>query len=169
MNEEAVPRTTREYVAEAMGKAAALGTAGAMRLMATTLRSNAELQVAQARSLEDLATAIEEGREEIPAAPVRLMVVPEQPVAEEDVPDLVDTLTTDAGGGFVRAIDGGPVDPGMREWLDLFDDRIYGSDHFLDAVNEAAARELPLTEDTARLVAARARELHEATTRGSGE
>jgi hypothetical protein len=55
-----------------------------------------------------------------------------------------------------------PAGAPMLAWLDLFDDRIRAQETFVAAVNEAAENSLPLTEDTARIVAARARELAEA-------
>jgi hypothetical protein len=50
----------------------------------------------------------------------------------------------------------------MASWLDLFDDRIRTLPTFVQAVNEAAENDRPANEDTARIVAARARELAEA-------
>jgi hypothetical protein len=58
----------------------------------------------------------------------------------------------------------GPGDP-MLAFFDLFDDRIRSLPTFADAVNEAAENDRPVNEDTARIVAARARELAE--TKGS--
>lgn len=56
----------------------------------------------------------------------------------------------------------------MAEWLDLFDDRISGDPHFAAAVNEAAEAGRPTTEETAKLVADRVRELAAASERGGG-
>lgn len=56
----------------------------------------------------------------------------------------------------------------MAEWVDLFDDRISGDAHFAAAVNEAAEAGRPTTEETAKLVADRVRELAAASERSGG-
>lgn len=143
--------------------------AASLRFQATSARSLGDLLHAQARTLEDTADRIQRGEEEPPDAPVRLQVVREEAVEEEpeepEGPGPVFELTKDSDDRFVLTRDGQPPDQAQLEWLDLFDDRIRGQAQFLAAVNEAAERELPLDEDTARLVAARTRELAEAAAR----
>lgn len=144
--------------------------AGALRMIATTLRSQAELLQVQARTLDDTAEATEAGLAPLPDRPVRLQVVdwegPEMPAdadvePEDEEPAPVESITKDADGVFVLARDGGPVGAGMAEWLDRFDDRVRALDEFEEAVDEAAAAGLPLDEDTALKVGRRARELFE--------
>lgn len=57
--------------------------------------------------------------------------------------------------------------PEMVEWLDKFDDRIEGSPHFVQAVNEAAANEMIADDVSARIVAQRVQELTEQAARAA--
>jgi hypothetical protein len=136
-------------------EAAKLGSAAAIRMTATMLRSQAEFLTMQARTFEGIADDFEKGRVPLPkAAPELRMVMHDEPIDadREDVP-----------AGYVEA--GGDGQEGlsetMRGFLDLFDDRLRRSPYFWPAVNEAAAAERRADEDTARLVADRIRELAE--------
>lgn len=63
--------------------------------------------------------------------------------------------------GFVMLEENIETPPEMQKWLDLFDDRISGSSHFVRAVNEAAAAGMFADEVSARLVGQRVAELQE--------
>lgn len=139
------------------------GVASAVRLQAAALRSSASLMASEARTLEDTADAIEAGRMDPPARAVQLAVVPLEDDAPEE-PDEPDTLQTLMAGSFGNAAtleprDADELSPAMAEWLDRFDDRLRMSPRFVDAVNEAADADRVANEDTARMVAARVREL----------
>lgn len=154
----------RDLVSEAVSRAARLGTAGALRMQAVTLRSLAETQLAMARTLDDQAEAIEAGSEPVPSGGERLRIVRE-PVdepddeREEETPGVAQPVAR-AGAAFVGP-EGEGLSPAMIEWLDQFDDRIAGHPAFVAAVNELAEEGRELTPDAARLVAARVRELAE--------
>lgn len=64
--------------------------------------------------------------------------------------------------GVLQPVEGDGFSPEMGAWLDMFDDRIEGSPHFVEAVNEAAANEMVADEVAGRLVAQRVHELREA-------
>lgn len=151
-------RVVMAEVVDSARRAAAAGAAAAMRMQATSLRSTAELFVSQARTLDAFADDVEAGRADLPRMPVRLSVVPlddapEVPVVDEpDVPEgTLCALVVD------ELFEG--LSSEMIEWIDLFDDRLRESPFFVEAVNEAADAGCVLGEDTARVVAARIREL----------
>jgi len=132
--------------------------AGALRMQATTLRTQADLAVSMARTLDAQADAIEAGREPLPTSPVRMVVVPEEP--EEDVepernPLLVMPVKLGSYGtvdGVLLPRDGDEFTPAMVEFLGLFDDRLRMSPYFVQAINEAADEVWWAGSDAARWV-----------------
>lgn len=77
---------------------------------------------------------------------------------DDDEPPALQAVEAVEGGG-VKPLGSEVFDEPMLKWLDIFDDRIGGSEHFVEAVNEAVEAGRPATEATAQLVAERVHEL----------
>lgn len=149
-----------------IARAARAAAAGAIRMQATVLRSSAERCTSQARTLDDHADAIEDGRADPPGMPVRLAVVEDGDRVEPDPESeqAVQAIDVEVFGSaeILRPLGAEKFDPRMHAWLDLFDDRLRGSKHFPAAVNEAADAGRIVSGDTARLVGQRVREMEDA-------
>lgn len=157
---------------------------GARRSCAGAIRVVAHLERDQAAQLAllELAEGVQAGNLPIPGGELRAVLVPEeaadgyldtlaeqerepegQPGEEqEEKKPLRRLVTGDVGEVYM---DDGHGQPGsgwhlyMAEWVDLFDDRLRNSPHFVTAVNEAVEEGRPADQDTARMVADRVREL----------
>jgi hypothetical protein len=163
-----------ERIGELIDGQARMMFAAALRMQAVSLRSQAELLTAQAETLDATAREVEEGRRELPARPVRMVLVEDEAggdeaAAEEDAERHAARVQRVQVGTFgthrviepTDAAVGGEFTEAMRAWLAEFDDRIRMMDGFVDAVNEAAEAGRAADLDTARLVAERARELRD--------
>lgn len=143
--------------------------AGALRMQASSLRTQADLAAAMARTLDAQAEAIEDGREPLPQQPVRMAVVPDAPEEEvvepERDPLLVMPVKLGSYGTSDAVLLPRDVDeftPAMLEFLGLFDDRLRMSPHFVQAVNEAADEPWLTGRDAARWVQSRVYDLRDA-------
>lgn len=152
------------------------GFAGALRMQAMVLRTQADLSASMARTLDAQADAIEDGREELPVRPVRMTVVQDDPEPEEVEPErdplLVMPVKLGSFGGDDNVLLPRDVDtftPAMLEFLQLFDDRLRMSPHFVQAVNEAADEVWWAGRDAARWVQQRVYVLHGETAKGGGD
>lgn len=164
---------------------------GARRSCAGAIRVVAHLERDQAAQLAllELAEGVQAGNVPIPGGELRAVLVPEEAaeqyldVLAEQARSPVASGREDEGedAGEARAVlklgqredgkiymageDGRPLNGWhvyMADWVDLFDDRLRRSPHFVAAVNEAAEGGRLANDDTARLVAERIRELSEA-------
>lgn len=164
-----------EAIDERIARGVSIAAASAVRVLAATMRSQAELAASQARTLDDLADDIESGRAEPPASAVKLAVVPVEGEAadkEEEQPVPIARVTPSRMGNAELLFpedDSGLFEKEMKGWLDLFADRIKMSPFFVEAVNEAADNGLPATMNSARLVADHVAELTEMSRRSEGD
>lgn len=152
--------------------------AGAMRVVAHLERDQA-VQLA----LLELADGVQAGNVPIPGGELRAVLVPEEAaegyldeLAERERPSISDDepereapalWALEADGDAVYVVD--PVagsrlpvfPPHMGIFIEQFDDRLRSSEHFIPAMNEAAAAGRRADHETARMVADRVRELAE--------
>lgn len=148
-----------------------LGVASAMRMNASALRTQGDLLLGVARTIEDSADRIEKGLEDPPGRPVRMVAVPDGPEAApkaEREPGMIEPIYVDVAsmGGVFLPAEAEMFSEAMLAFLELFDDRLRLSPHFTRAVNEAAEYKVPATEGGARVVAARVEELTQLDAQG---
>jgi hypothetical protein len=144
--------------------------AGSLRMQAMTLRSQADLSMSMARTLDAQADAIDDGSAPVPIRPVALAVVPlepEAPAEPEPEPGLLQAIEAAEFGsaGIFVPVTWDEFTPEMAAFFDLFDDRLKMSPHFVTAVNEAERAGRRIEHETAELIAARVAELRDAAAR----
>jgi hypothetical protein len=161
----AEPDLKAEIGASAAGSVLARATAIVYRLQAATLRQRAQTDAAQADALERAADRVERGEDGPPpeGQTLRLVVGMEQDDEEARPPTITPLRASKPGADgedpvFV-VIDGRPMDGEMAAWVDTFDPRFSHSPFFVQAVNDAAAQSLVLSESAGRWVAGRVQEL----------
>lgn len=166
--EEAQRAGVLAVIDAAAAQAIRKGAAGAIRVQAAALRSLASTLAGEARSLDGIADGIANGTVELPAdvVPMKLVPIdePDEPAEEKDESQGVQAIVAGRHGSsdILLPLGAEEFDPRMAKWLDLFDDRLRMSAHFVTAVNEAADAGREANDETARLVAERVRELTEA-------
>lgn len=145
--------------------------AGALRMQAMGLRTQADLATSMARTLDAQADAVEDGREPLPQRPMRLEVVPDAPEPEEASRaerwrlQRINSSRLGNAGVFLP-LDDELFTPDMEEFLGLFDDRLRLDAFFVGAVNDAAAQSMPASRRTAQWVQQRVYERREAAKGG---
>lgn len=78
---------------------------------------------------------------------------------DEGPAGVLQAIEVGGDGGYNTVGENEFISDEMVDWLDLFDDRLKGSPHFVAAVNEAAAAGRYTDEETAQLVGARVKEM----------
>jgi hypothetical protein len=114
-----------------------------------------------------MSATIEYGNTELGALAYRLADLLEdddaaakQPAGDDErTAGVLQAIEVGDDGGYNTVAEEEFISDEMVDWLDLFDDRLRQSPHFVAAVNEAAAAGRETDEETAALVADRVREL----------
>jgi hypothetical protein len=106
----------------------------------------------------------EEDGEGVEEGPVQRILVGDGPETMGDA-----AAAPASGGEWFVTEDGTSMSGAMVAFLDLFDDRLRSLPTFIEAIREAADAGRLADEDTARIVAARARELHEMPRQAVGD